>query len=155
MARTDNLTNFLTDVADAIREKKGTTGTIQASNFDTEIANISTGGFETTTLVLNDEGGGAAMNNTYLIVETFANNQSGLKVCDANDFFDFFDYQIPNSLINGFIYLINTSYKLNGDCLSNVFSGGDTLKVYKIIESTSYNVSLESSSSPVDPQKGV
>lgn len=43
MARIDNLTNFLTDIADAIRDKKGTTGLIQASNFDTEIENISSG----------------------------------------------------------------------------------------------------------------
>lgn len=43
MARTDTLGNFLTDVADAIREKKGTTDTIPASNFDTEIASIESG----------------------------------------------------------------------------------------------------------------
>ena len=42
MARIDTLGNFLTDVATAIREKKGTTETIQASNFDTEIASIET-----------------------------------------------------------------------------------------------------------------
>lgn len=44
MARTDTLGNFLTDVADAIREKKGTSETIQASNFDTEIENLPSGG---------------------------------------------------------------------------------------------------------------
>lgn len=44
MARTNTLPNFLTDVADAIREKKGTEETIQASDFDTEIASISGGG---------------------------------------------------------------------------------------------------------------
>lgn len=44
MARTDTLGNFLTDVAEAIRTKKGTTNTIQASNFDTEIASIEGGG---------------------------------------------------------------------------------------------------------------
>lgn len=44
MARTDTLNNFLTDVADSIREKKGTTDTILASDFDTEIASIETGG---------------------------------------------------------------------------------------------------------------
>ena len=44
MARTDTLGNFLTDVAEAIRDKKGTTDTIQASNFDTEIANLPSGG---------------------------------------------------------------------------------------------------------------
>jgi len=43
MARTDTLGNFLTDVADAIREKKGTSDTIQASNFDTEITNLPGG----------------------------------------------------------------------------------------------------------------
>ena len=43
MARTDTLGNFLTDVAAAIREKKGTTDTILASNFDTEIASIEGG----------------------------------------------------------------------------------------------------------------
>ena len=44
MARTDTLGNFLTDVAIAIRNKKGTTDTIVASNFDTEIESIETGG---------------------------------------------------------------------------------------------------------------
>lgn len=44
MARTTNLTDFLTDVADAIREKKGTQETIQASDFDTEIENLPSGG---------------------------------------------------------------------------------------------------------------
>lgn len=43
MARTDNLTNFLTDVASAIKNKKGTQTDIPAENFDTEIASISTG----------------------------------------------------------------------------------------------------------------
>lgn len=44
MARTDTLTHFLTDVADAIRAKTGSSSAIQASDFDTEIANITTGG---------------------------------------------------------------------------------------------------------------
>lgn len=43
MARTDSLNNFLTDVADSIRTKKGTTDSIPASNFDTEIESIETG----------------------------------------------------------------------------------------------------------------
>ena len=43
MARTDNLSNFLTDVADAIRTKTGGTEKIQASQFDKEIENISSG----------------------------------------------------------------------------------------------------------------
>lgn len=44
MARIDTLGNFLTDVADAIREKGGTSEPIQASDFDTEIANLPSGG---------------------------------------------------------------------------------------------------------------
>ena len=42
MARTDTLNNFLTDVANSIRTKKGTNDTILASNFDTEIESIET-----------------------------------------------------------------------------------------------------------------
>ena len=44
MARTDTLGNFLTDIANAIRNKKGTTDTIVASDFDTEIESIESGG---------------------------------------------------------------------------------------------------------------
>ena len=44
MADTNNLTNFLGDVADAIRAKTGSSELIPAANFDTEIANIPTGG---------------------------------------------------------------------------------------------------------------
>lgn len=40
MARVDSLTNFLKDVADSIRTKKGTTESIPASNFDVEIKNL-------------------------------------------------------------------------------------------------------------------
>lgn len=43
MARVDSLGHFLTDVADAIRTKKGTSNPIIASNFDTEISNLSGG----------------------------------------------------------------------------------------------------------------
>ena len=49
MARIDTLGNFLTDVATAIRNKKGTTDTIAASDFDTEIESIETGGSSTVT----------------------------------------------------------------------------------------------------------
>lgn len=41
MARTDNLKNYLADVADAIREKTNTTDKIKASEFDTKIRGIS------------------------------------------------------------------------------------------------------------------
>ena len=46
MARTDTLGNFLTDVAEAIRTKEGTTEIIPASEFDTRISNLSSGSTE-------------------------------------------------------------------------------------------------------------
>lgn len=44
MARIDTLSNFLTDVADSIREKTGNTEPISCEDFDTEIESISGGG---------------------------------------------------------------------------------------------------------------
>lgn len=44
MSKQDNLTDFLTDVADAIREKKGTTEKINPQNFSEEIRGIQSGG---------------------------------------------------------------------------------------------------------------
>lgn len=44
MARIDTLSNYLTDVADAIRVKKGTSDPISAEDFDTEIENLPGGG---------------------------------------------------------------------------------------------------------------
>ena len=44
MAKTDDLTAFLTGVADAIRTKKGTTAKINPQNFESEIESIKSGG---------------------------------------------------------------------------------------------------------------
>lgn len=51
MARIDTLTNFLTDVATAIKAKKGDDTAIPAANFDTEITNLPSGGGDNTTLI--------------------------------------------------------------------------------------------------------
>ena len=48
MARTNTLGNFLTDVATAIKTKKGDDTPILASDFDTEIENLPSGGGDTT-----------------------------------------------------------------------------------------------------------
>ena len=44
MAKNNNLTDFLTGVADAIRNKKGTTDLINPQDFESEILSIETGG---------------------------------------------------------------------------------------------------------------
>lgn len=44
MAKDNNLQDFLTDIADAIREKKGTTEKINPQNFSSEIKGITSGG---------------------------------------------------------------------------------------------------------------
>lgn len=46
MSKENNLTDFLVDVADAIREKKGTTEMINPQNFSEEIRSIESGGEE-------------------------------------------------------------------------------------------------------------
>lgn len=54
MARIDNLTNFLTDIANAIRNKKGTEAPIAASDFDTEIQNIQSGSSMSKGIIYNE-----------------------------------------------------------------------------------------------------
>lgn len=56
MARTDNLTNFLTDVASAIKSKDGSTEPILASEFDSKIASISTGITPSGTVEITENG---------------------------------------------------------------------------------------------------
>lgn len=51
MARTDSLSNFLTDVASAIKTKKGSETSIPAANFDTEILAIPVRGQYQTKIV--------------------------------------------------------------------------------------------------------
>lgn len=57
MARTNNLTNFLTDVAAAIKTKKGSSATIPAANFDTEILALpSQGVYQTRSVTISANG---------------------------------------------------------------------------------------------------
>ena len=57
MARTNNLTNFLTDVATAIKNKKGSQTSIPAANFDTEILALpSQGTYEERTINITQNG---------------------------------------------------------------------------------------------------
>lgn len=54
MARIDNLNNFLTDVANAIRKRKKTTSLILASNFDAEIESIKSDETGSSQCYIND-----------------------------------------------------------------------------------------------------
>jgi hypothetical protein len=57
MARTDTLTNFLTDVSSAIKTKLGSQNTIPASEFDTKIMQIETGGtYQNKEITVNQNG---------------------------------------------------------------------------------------------------
>lgn len=55
MAKNDNLKDFLTDVADAIREKKGTTEKINPQDFSSEIKGIESGSFFPANIVMVDD----------------------------------------------------------------------------------------------------
>lgn len=66
MAKDNNLTDFLTDVANAIRAKKGTTAKINPQDFSSEIANISTGGGDTPDIPVVGDG------KTYLYIKIAA-----------------------------------------------------------------------------------
>ena len=77
MARTDTLNNFLTDVAEAIREKEGTTEVIPASEFDTRISNLS--GEEDLTEVLDEYNSGLTEQEAtiYNIAQALQNKSIG------------------------------------------------------------------------------
>lgn len=105
MADISNLSKFLGDVADAIRTKKGTTESIAAANFDTEISEITTGvmtqgeydlALDTTTIILTG------------ITEKYTYVQDGLvSQFDLNE--DFSDKQGLVTVTNDGVSLVYNS----------------------------------------------
>ena len=72
MARINNLTNFLIDVASAIKTKKGSQTDIPAANFDTEITNLpSQGTYQTKSVTISQNG------------QTMINPDSGYDAIDS------------------------------------------------------------------------
>lgn len=63
MAKNDNLKDFLTDVADAIREKKGTTDPINPQDFSNEIASIKGSGVDFSVLEYDE------LSSSYLLAK--------------------------------------------------------------------------------------
>lgn len=115
MARTNNLSNFLTDVANAIRSKTGETGEILASEFDNKIESIQTGSgnineyFDTTDLT----------NYQYIIQRTIK--------------------EIPNSILQ------EISQNNNITVMSNIFSYCTTLTELDLSNFNTSNVTNMSS----------
>lgn len=66
MAKNDNLADFLQDIADTIRAKRGITGPISAQNFATEISAIESGGTTTPDMPVIGDG------KTYLYIKIAA-----------------------------------------------------------------------------------
>ena len=157
MARTSSLNEFLTDVAESIRTKKGTTDLISPSNFDTEISSIETGGVSGEVEVQSN-GNAANYAWTYAVTELpkiIVKNQSARAL---NSFFqqykgetlnlDFSQLnQTTNNLTSMFSNCINLK-NINGlntldtsyvTTLENMFASCQALET---IDLSTFNVSL-------------
>lgn len=135
MARIDTLGNFLTDVADSIRTKKGTTDTILASNFDTEIESIETGSTpnlqsksititENGTQTITPDEGYDGINNIEVNTDVEPNLQE--KTIEIND-----EYMLDIIPDEGFYGLSKISIKVN----PNKYSA---YRMVEYIKGTSY-----------------
>lgn len=125
MAKNNNLTDFLTDVANAIREKDGSTGTINPQDFSDKIKAIQTGvdtsdgNIEPTTVLKGYKGyaKGVAVNGA---IETY-------------------DGTVEDVIVGGTVmFNINESH-IAARRFFNIYDGTDTsgILLYSITDSTS------------------
>ena len=129
MARTDNLKNYLTDVAEAIREKTNTTDKIKASEFDTKIREISGAG-EQWEWVLNNVINFSSANptffrgNTYLKVMPNYFNEECVKITDWSNAFNgcsnLVDVDIDASAGVNFTSTFRACSKLTDESIKNL-----------------------------------
>ena len=81
MSKQDNLHDFLTDIADAVREKKGTTEPINAQMLSEEIKNLPSGGQLSGTFI--DSTGLGNQNVEHVVIA------DGVKVIKSNSYYNF------------------------------------------------------------------
>ena len=115
MADTSNLTTFLGDVADAIREKRGTELPIPAANFDTEIRNIQTGmdtsdATATTDDIINPKT--AYVNGQKLI--------GNIKPEILNSSLSLDNKTLNHTTTNNYVFDYNLDYDISVSCTSNI-----------------------------------
>lgn len=129
MARTDNLKNYLTDVADAIREKTNTTDKIKASEFDTKIREISGAGEQWEWALNNVINFGSAnptffKGNTYLKVMPNYFNEECVKITDWSNAFNgcsnLVDVDIDTSAGTNFTSTFRACTKLTNESIKNL-----------------------------------
>lgn len=90
MSKSDNLKDFVTDIADSLRTKKGTTAKINPQDFSTEIINLPVGGNEKFKSLVDKS-----------ITEVTAEDLEGVTSIGSNAFFrcdDLMSIEIPDSV---------------------------------------------------------
>lgn len=129
MARTDNLKNYLTDVAEAIREKTNTTDKIKASEFDTKIREISGAGEQWEWALNNVINFGSAnptffRGNTYLKVMPNYFNEECVKITNWSNAFNgcsnLVDVDIDTSAGTNFTSTFRACTKLTNESIKNL-----------------------------------
>lgn len=142
MAKNNNLTDFLTDVANAIREKDGSTGTINPQDFSDKIKAISTGvdtsdgNIEPTTVLKGYKGyaKGVAVNGA---IETYDGSYETIIDVVKGDLITIENKQYRVLKVSGTIvevlamYDAITEQQFNATNKTVVFTGGDTGQQYQ------------------------
>lgn len=142
MAKNNNLTDFLTDVANAIREKEGSTGTINPQDFSDKIKAIQTGvdtsdgNIEPTTVLKGYKGyaKGVAVNG---VIETYDGSYENIVDVVKGDLITIENKQYRVLKVSGTIvevlamYDASTSQKFNATSKTVVFTGGATGQQYQ------------------------
>lgn len=124
MARVDNLENFLTDVAGAIKAKKGTTDKIPAADFDTEIKSITSG---------LDTSDATATVNDVISPKTFYSNGQKLTGLLIPTYLDLGRVKLERMLNPGqYIQDINLEYKFCLVC--NHGTNNPVIRIYRLTD---------------------